>query len=166
MKRIFPSLTFLLIAALAAPSWAECEDAPNPSARYQVRDHTVLDQNTALEWARCSVGLDWKAGQCEGEHILMALDKAKALAATKGNGWRVPTVEELFSLTESACGLAPINATLFPDVLDLGEGAPYWTSTPIPDMPELTYYIDFIDGSVDGHTPEFSLGVRLVRTAR
>lgn len=159
-------LSLLLIAALASPSWAGCPEATGAAPRYQTRTDTVIDQSTGLEWARCSAGLHWHAGQCEGEHDLVSLETAQALAAQKGKGWRVPTVEELFTLTESACGEAPINATLFPDVLDFGEGAPYWTSTPIPAMPELTYYIDFVDGAVDGHSPGFSLGARFVRTVR
>jgi hypothetical protein len=45
----------------------------------------------------------------------------------------------------------------------MSEGAPYWSSSKIEDLPMLFYFIDFWDARTDGHTLKFSLAVRLVR---
>lgn len=96
----------------------------------------------------------------------MSLAAAKAAAAHQGAGWRVPSVKELYGLIEMNCSEPASNAKVFPDLTDMGEGAPYWTTTAVPDMPPLIYYVDFMFGIADGHSPEFAVAVRLVRDGR
>ncbi|POB04495.1 hypothetical protein C1949_05845 [Halopseudomonas oceani] len=57
-----------------------------------------------------------------------------------------------------------MNSTVFPAVTDFGEGAPYWSETHFEEMPQLIYFIDFLDGAVDAHSEGFALAVRLVRS--
>ena len=96
----------------------------------------------------------------------MSLNEAKEYAQKLSGGWHVPTIEELYGIVERKCSDPAINSEVFPNVEDLGEGAPYWSTTKIKGMPSLIYYIDFLDGSADGHTKGFSMAVRLVRSGK
>ncbi len=136
------------------------------TTRFNVNEGEVFDEKTQLTWSRCSVGVTWKQGVgCVGSPKLMSLDEAKHFAKKLGNGWRVPTIDELCSILEPRRGKNAINQKVFPDIRDLGEGeAPYWSITKVEDVPTLVYYADFMRGRVDGHSKGFALAVRLVRS--
>jgi hypothetical protein len=93
----------------------------------------------------------------------MSLSAAKEVALNLAGGWRVPNIDELYSIAELNCSRPSINQEVFPSVTEMSEGAPYWSDSVIEDLPMLYYFIDFWDARADGHTPEFSLAVRLVR---
>ncbi|MBR9882955.1 MAG: DUF1566 domain-containing protein [Oceanospirillales bacterium] len=136
------------------------------ASRFLVSDKgEAYDKETHLTWQRCSVGTTWKSGAgCIGQPKLMSLKDAKRFAEQVGEGWRVPTIDELYSLVEQEYDDPAINSVVFPNVKESSEGAPYWTVTPIDEMPMLIYFVDFMTGRVDGHTEGFSLAVRLVRS--
>lgn len=72
-------------------------------------------------------------------------------------------MKELSSLVDIKCGSPAINGAVFPDIRETDEGdSPYWTTSPV-GVAKLFYYIDFVDGSTDGHSRGFSLRARLVR---
>ncbi len=96
----------------------------------------------------------------------MSFNEAKEHAQKQGNGWRIPTILELYSLIENTCTAPTINSVVFPDIKDWAEGAPYWSNTYIKEMPSLIYYIDFQNGHVDGHTENFFMAVRLVHSGK
>ena len=138
--------------------------ASTSSSRFVLSEGEAFDQKTKLIWSRCSVGTTWsKDGKCLGSAKLMRLDEAKQYAQKLGGGWRIPAIEELYSIVEQRCGNPAINSDVFPNVRDLGEGAPYWSITRIKEMPPLVYYVDFVSGEADGHTKGFAMAVRLVR---
>lgn len=146
---------------------AECnkqkalEDA---SSRFILNEGEVFDKVTQLIWCRCSAGAAWKEGAgCIGSPKLMSLEEAGEFAKQAGEGWRVPTIEELYGIVEQECENPAVNPIVFPDVRDLGGGAPYWSVTQIEEMPMLIYFVDFISGRVDGHSEGFTMAVRLVR---
>lgn len=125
----------------------------------------AFDRETELTWQRCSAGTTFKeSAGCVGSPKLMTLADAIDFASQKGEGWRVPTIEELYSLVEHDQDNPAINTAVFPSVKGSSEGAPYWTVTAIEDLPMLTYFVDFMSGRVDGHTQGFSMAVRLVRS--
>ncbi|MBI5592040.1 MAG: DUF1566 domain-containing protein [Deltaproteobacteria bacterium] len=143
------------------------KSASTPTSQFILREGEAFDQKTKLTWCRCSVGTTWKKGAgCVGAVKLMSLEDAKQIAQKLGGGWRIPTIEELYSIVEQRCTNPAINSEVFPDVKNSGEGAPYWSVTKIKEMPSLIYYIDFLSSEADGHTKGFPMAVRLVRTGR
>ncbi|WP_428035949.1 DUF1566 domain-containing protein [Amphritea sp.] len=137
----------------------------SPSSRFVLNGGEAYDQQTKLTWQRCSVGTTWTSDEgCVGKVKLLGLNKARQSAQQLGGGWRVPTIQELYSIVEQRCFNPTINSTVFPAVTNVGEGAPYWSDTPVEEIPSLIYFIDFIDGAIDGHSKGFPLAVRLVRS--
>lgn len=146
---------------------ANCVDYDAQQAltqRFKVNHELVLDTKTQLTWQRCSVGTTWSAdNSCRGEVDAMSLSAAKKLAQSLNDGWRVPTIHELYSLVEPQCRFPAINSAAFPSIQETDEGAPYWTVSTVEEIPILFYFVDFWEGNADGHSNDFSLAVRLVR---
>ena len=135
------------------------------SSRFILSKGSAFDKVTKLTWRRCSAGSVWKEGLgCVGSPELMCFEEAEHFAKQAGDGWRVPTIKELYSIVEQGCENPAINSIVFPDINASGESAPYWSFTRIDDMPMLIYCIDFISGRVDGHSNGFAMAVRLVRS--
>ncbi len=137
-------------------------------SRFMLNKGEAFDKSTKLTWRRCSEGTTWKDGAgCIGSPQLMTFDKAKQFANQVGKGWRLPTIQELYSIVEQECSDPAINSVIFPDdIRDSGEGAPYWSITRYEDVPTLIYYINFMNGSVDAHSGGFEMAVRLVRNTQ
>lgn len=147
--------------------------AGEPQSHDRTGDRFVLnqageafDQTTQLTWRRCSVGMTWQADNgCVGSPASLYLEAAQHAARQAGEGWRVPTIDELYSLVDTERQNPAINTTVFPDITATSEGAPYWSVTPVQDMPILIFFVDFMTGQVDGHTQGFAMAARLVRSA-
>ena len=161
-QAIHPIPVFLLALTLCAQTAnAACADPK----RFTLDDDEARDTRTGLVWKRCSVGLVWlDRDGCRGEIAQLKLDDARAAAAKEGEGWRLPSADELLGLVMQKCGEPAIETTTFPDVpLDAGgEGSLYWTSTPA-GMLGMTVTVDFRDGTYDMHSPGLGYFVRLVR---
>ena len=165
-KRIY---TFLIIVLfLGESAFADCRYDTTQGElenRFTVYEGQVFDAKTDLTWQRCSLGTHWSlAKQCTGEIEYLSLRMAKEKVKTLSDGWRLPNIEELFSLLDMNCTEPSINTNYFPDLVETGEGAPYWSVTEVSDLPILFYFIDFWNGSADGHTEGFPLAVRLVKS--
>jgi hypothetical protein len=165
--RMSRTIFFLVGALLLDSATAGCvgdKSAVRAEPRFKIIGEEAYDRTTNLTWQRCSAGATWdrKRG-CIGDPKMMSLADAKQLAANAGKPWRLPTIQELYSIVEPRCSNPAIDPEVFPGVKSLGEGAPYWSSSKINEMPRLFYYLDFMSGEADGHTKGFSLAVRLVR---
>ncbi|MDG9670576.1 DUF1566 domain-containing protein [Hahella sp. CR1] len=160
-------LLFLLTLSLASATVAAqeaCSSEVTPTSQFVLKGAEVYDTKTGLTWSRCSMGLTWREGSgCVGKVKISTLEGARHFAELQGHGWRIPTIEELYSLVRRGCSEPAINAEVFPDVQDLGEGSPYWSQTPVEEVPILYYFVDFMTGDIDGHTERFPLALRLVR---
>jgi hypothetical protein len=131
--------------------------------RFTVHGGGAFDPRTGLTWKRCSEGLTWAKGACVGQSGFFRLDDARKLT---GEGWRMPTIQELSRLLDRNCKDPAIDTKAFPDVKANDEGdSTYWTVSEM-GMLNLTYTVDFMNGIIDGHSPGIRYAVRLVREGR
>lgn len=75
---------------------------------YDVGDGTVIDVTSDLQWMRCSYGQTWSNGTCLGRSSVRTWSSTKIAAESfthnNNNDWRLPTQEELKSLTYCSTG--------------------------------------------------------------
>ncbi|MER2604359.1 MAG: DUF1566 domain-containing protein [Siculibacillus sp.] len=149
-------------AAFAAAGCRAIDGKP----RFEIVGEVARDRASGLEWKRCSVGATWSGTACEGEAASLTLDEAEAAAKAAGDDWRLPDVKELYELIDDDCGKPPADVGAFPDVRESDlEGAGAWTSTPV-GLAELWFYVDLGSGVADGHSRDFRISARLVRSKR
>ena len=70
--------------------------------------------------------LEWSPTLLEGRRVRTA-EEAEAAVAALREGWRLPTVKELFCLVDHSREDPAIDTEKFPDT----QSEPYWTSTPL-----------------------------------
>ena len=111
-------------------------------------DGTVTDLATNLMWAKCSGGLDYDAGACQGSsssvHWKDALEAAGASELAGYDDWRLPNAKELQTLSAlSADGSSGVNT-----VFILGEDVSRYlhSSTPDPEDDGNSYRLDLDSG--------------------
>jgi hypothetical protein len=103
----------------------------------------VLDRRTGLMWAVKPIKVSsWREAQVE--------KTAAAIAKLKTSGfkdWRIPTVDELFTIADRARTERPaIDVAFFPDC----PSDWFWTSTPYAPSPgDYAWGVYFGDGSAD-----------------
>jgi hypothetical protein len=124
-------------------------------------DGTVTDTKTKLMWVKnphtdlpnkFKKEMDWQD----------AIDACKELSFANHNDWRLPTREELFSLTDDTRREPAIDKEMFPDT----KSSYYWTSTPYAGLSGFAWYVVFGYGSV-GYCYEGSSNyVRAVRSSQ
>ena len=75
------------------------------AANFMARDHLVVDLRFGVEWLRCSVGKVWNGTTCVGETVRLNHDQIgiaiEQASEQLGEGWRLPTLEELEGLVLS-----------------------------------------------------------------
>ncbi|VAW56845.1 protein of unknown function DUF1566 [hydrothermal vent metagenome] len=126
-----------------------------------------LDTRTGLMWQKCSLGLMGAtvSSICDVGVIQMHtwLTALKAANADTGYGysdWRLPNVNELASLIDTACFSPAINETLFPAT----SNNDYWTSTPFNTDVNYVYFLQGDIASISNNRlKNLAKNVRLVR---
>lgn len=137
-----------------------------PDSRYELvvgsSGVEVLDKQTGLIWQRCSLGQSWDGTTCTGAastHTWAdALTKAKAL----GNGYRLPNIKELHSLTEKACVDPAINEQFFPNTTTDW----YRSASPYANYGGNVWLVNFQFGLSYHYNKHNSFYVRAVRTGQ
>ena len=143
MKALMKTFIMVIVAASAVPVWAVCNDfieKQKPDSIYtDNNDGTITDHETGLMWRKCSLGLsgsDCSTGTATSYTWGEALQAAQSANAGDGSlgydDWRLPSINELRSLSEHACDPA-INRNYFPEPLVWETGTLktwYWSSTP------------------------------------
>lgn len=164
MNKIANAILSLVLTTTC--TWAAAQSchtdivASAPAQQYHDHgDGSVTDTRSGLRWARCSLGQHWQAGRCQGEPRRLAWTIA-ALAVD--DGWRLPELAELSSLTEVACREPAINAAIFPQT----PAAPYWTATRFINADGSFWQVHFLDGESLPDKVDTQAYVRLVRDAK
>ena len=144
-------LAITLSVTVMSSAWAD--------SRYVIRGAEVYDSRTKLTWARCSVGQEWKDERCLGAVNSFTFASAQKQA---GNGWRVPTEDELVTLIDPDRKTFPtIDIVAFPG-MDASHPW-YWSSTPNGNA--IAWYVDFSSGYTSGFIDVINtLAIRLVRS--
>lgn len=135
------------------------------SSPFYPQDHLVIDLSKKIEWLRCTVGQQWDGETCVGKALLM--DHKTIAQATKiadeqlGPSWRLPNLEELYSLVCRECEKGKkFYSKTFPNT----DPRAYWTGEK-NFMSKGSYWtVNFFTGHKFGRFyPEQEMAVRLVR---
>ncbi len=129
----------------------------------RLSDGTVIDQHTHLVWMRCSVGQHWDNAKstCNGEAQSLAWLQAKQYASKQSNGgWRLPSIDELSSITELRCYNPAIDLKLFPQT----PASHYWSATPFANRAGHYWLVQFLSGENHTDSGKRLAFVRLVKT--
>ena len=166
MKHILLLLLLTTSCSLIAQTCVESIAATTPSDNFVDNGNgTITDSKHGLMWMRCSLGQTWQNDRCVGDSL--ALSWQQALVTAHGyvyanqQGWRVPNVKELASITEVQCVRPAINIELFPDT----PADDFWSSTPSVTDPQRAWVIAFFNSSNSLKDKKLFVYTRLVRTA-
>ena len=91
----------------------------------------------------------------------MTWAKAKEVCEKLGKGWRLPTVNELFSLVDRTKYNPAIDKDMFPDT----QSSYYWASETFAYYSDVAWYVYFYDGGVNANGKGISYYVRPVRAS-
>ncbi|WP_093190850.1 DUF1566 domain-containing protein [Pseudovibrio sp. Tun.PSC04-5.I4] len=167
--RVLTTLTCLSILSLVSPAIAEvdCKQKPALQDRFTLNGALVTQTGTSLEWKRCAEGTVWQQAKdsCVGEPLQIAQNEAVDLLAESAEGWRLPTIRELYGLLDSTCADKEELHALFPDLNKpmFGEYADFWSATNDQKLSRMYYYLDFVTYALDFHSQGYSLAIRAVR---
>jgi hypothetical protein len=154
MKLITITGVLCLSSLISTHTLAKCDPQivkNTPTADFTVQKAgTVTHKRTGLMWKVCTQGQIWQTstegiegeegeegtGQCvAGEQVgkynwQQALAIPDSVNTTGGyatyTDWRLPNINELFSIVENACLNNAINETIFNNILTMN----YWSSSP------------------------------------
>ena len=98
--------------------------------RFNVAGDEVTDIQTGLVWQRCTYGQTWSGSSCTGPATKLTFAQALAKSAEmKSQGWRLPNIKELFSLSTYGPGNTQWDSLVFPQTY-LGQTDVYLSSAP------------------------------------
>lgn len=122
-------------------------------------NNVVNDAWTGLQWRRCEQGRVWSGSTCTGVPTYFPQYGA-LMHARDQNGWRLPSIKELSSLTElNATGGALIDGTAFPGITKTS----FWSSTPLFSDVAGGWFADVAVGQIYAEYRVSHFAVRLVR---
>ena len=159
------SVLSTLLLSLLVPVSADAGCITPDGVGFALQGDEATSREHGLTWKRCAIGMQWDAGAgaCSGAARDLGLNEAIEYAARQGDGWRVPTGQELETLILDTCEGPKIDSVAFPDIAatDFGDGALFWTSSEA--MPDMFYFFDFTNGFFDMHSQGFRLSVLLMK---
>lgn len=183
MKKMFitVSLLFISLTALAQQQCLHSMALSAPNTRFDYSNQGIVkDKLTGLTWMRCAVGQQWDADldRCLGDATLEnwqgALQTAQAVDDPNANhplyqfagkqGWRMPNIKELVSLSEMACYSPSMNDRVWGSAYDVepGDLAGYiWSNTPSTQEASALSF-DSVNGEVIHHSHNFAFSMLMV----
>lgn len=123
------------------------EGTSAPPERFETSGEVVRDAWTMLEWRLCPSATPWEGETC-GEQIL-ALTQSEAADAceTLGEGWRLPTANELLSVVDVCRREPALQEPFVDDTRNTSDRGPAWSSTLYPATDtERSYAVDISTG--------------------
>jgi hypothetical protein len=112
-------------------------------------DGTVTDTETGLTWQQAEAGsMTWEEALLYCENLVLA----------DHDDWRLPNTNELLSIVDYDTINPSIDITRFP-----AAEAAYWSSTTHASIPDMTWIVSFVNGSVFHAYKTGSYPVRAVR---
>ena len=119
----------------------------------------MLHAIDALRRQPATPQLEWSPTLCDGKNVNFA--QAEKACAELGEGWRLPTRQELESILDLSRHTPCIDTARFPDT----KSDWYWTSTPCAWSSDHAWVVVFSDGYVYyGHRSGNNACVRAVRS--
>ncbi len=168
MKKFLLVTSCLLSFGATAQTCISNMDETTPSSIFTDNENgTVTDSRTGLLWMKCSLGqsFDSENNTCTGEAGQIswqtALQTAHGYTFNSINGWRLPNIKELASITERNCVRPAINASFFPAT----PPDDFWTSTPSFNTLDSVWSVAFFNSSNSLKPKDAELYVRLVKFA-
>ncbi|WP_246237621.1 DUF1566 domain-containing protein [Caldichromatium japonicum] len=103
------------------------ETAPSTEFTQLEGGAVVRHERTGLEWQRCALGQQWDAASktCAGRPTVHTWKEAVKQAEQTGDGWRLPTGDELMTIVERCHDGPAINPQVFPNT----PGVLFWSSS-------------------------------------
>jgi plastocyanin len=151
------------------PSTKQFLSPDRPSSMYERLGTTVvLDKESGLMWATCSVGQTWsnEDQRCNGEATLFDWDDAISIKSTLAGytDWRVPSQKELLTLVDYTQHPTMLNQQFFPS----SQNSSFWSGSEYTRNPNQAwsmnfyrYYYGMFYGFVESKSNKHA--VRLVR---
>jgi hypothetical protein len=148
LLRVFVAGGWVLLAG----SLARADAPPGQYGPFDLKDQSILDQKTGLQWQRYATA----------QPTFQAAVAACAALSLDGFGagqWRLPSYKELLTLvdesphTEYPTGTPvqiAIDGNAFPNT---AVDNPYWSSSPSAASPTMVYVVDFHDGTASLQRP-------------
>lgn len=122
----------------------------------------VLHNRTGLEWRRCQVGKNWEGSGCEHDSNIRMTWQESLQYADDTDGWRLPDIKELTSITELCRNDPAINQQVFPDT---NPTVRFWSASVKADNTWQAWSVDFTWGADIPMFKSNELLIRLVRDA-
>lgn len=114
-----------------------------PTERFVLDGAVAIDKRTNLVWQRCPLGQVWNKSTSQCDFSVIAKNWKEAHDSAP-EGWRVPNLKELASISEFSCNFPALNITVFPHL----ENWSFWTSTVVKRLD-----LDTAFGTVIGEYP-------------
>lgn len=141
--------------SMVVPAWAQkCDTKMTetaPMSRFTADSKGGLkDSKLKKTWLRCAVGMEWDGKSCIGQTLSYNWNDAQAIieemnqkkVAGRSN-WRMPTIEELESITEKRCYKPAINLDAFPFSPETG----FWSETRSEGVQPRAWVVHFLNGN-------------------
>ena len=123
-------------------------------------DGHIFDQATGLIWRRCTLGYSGRNCEFVGPQTSFTIADANIECSNLGEGWRLPTIQELSTLMDSGRSNPSYNPALFPDG---NFGIAHWSATADAGTPGSSFRLDFSLGVIISDADTNTNGVRCVR---
>ncbi|MFB2704260.1 Lcl C-terminal domain-containing protein [Marinobacter shengliensis] len=123
-------------------------------------DLSIIVNPVSGPQAKKAEQLEWSQTLLEGETV--TLNDAEEAVANLGEGWRLPTRQELESLLDLSRHDPAIDTSRYPDT----KSCAYWTSTPCAWNSAARWVVSFGLGSVGDNLRYLDACVRAVRAGQ